>query len=108
MVYEMTGAIKRVLPPQTKGNFTFQAVHLEVRDGDYTDTVELQASGDRMADCALLKEGQPVSVRFVIKGREWVSPQGEVKAFNTLKIIAVNVEGNAQPASRPAPAAPAW
>lgn len=31
------------------------------------------------------KEGDMIRVEFDIKGREWTSPQGEVKYFNTLQ-----------------------
>lgn len=37
--------------------------------------------------CALLDNlniGQKVNVHFNLRGREWISPQGEIKYFNTL------------------------
>lgn len=39
-------------------------------------------------NCALLDafhEGQSVSIDINLRGREWTSPQGEVKYFNTLQ-----------------------
>jgi hypothetical protein len=42
--------------------------------------------------CSLLDafmEGQQVEVSFNLKGREWTSPQGEVKYFNTLEAFRV-------------------
>ena len=42
--------------------------------------------------CALLDSvgsGQEVEVSFSLKGREWTSPQGDVKYFNTIEGFAV-------------------
>lgn len=42
--------------------------------------------------CALLDnlaEGQETEVSFSLKGREWTSPQGDVKYFNTIEGFAV-------------------
>lgn len=42
--------------------------------------------------CALLDnlaEGQETEVSFSLKGREWTSPQGQVKYFNTVEGFAV-------------------
>lgn len=36
-----------------------------------------------------LAEGQETEVSFSLKGREWTSPQGEVKYFNTIEGFAV-------------------
>lgn len=37
-----------------------------------------------------LGEGQTIEVTFSLKGREWTSPQGEVKFFNTVEGWAIN------------------
>ena len=34
--------------------------------------------------------GQEVEVSFSLKGREWTSPQGDVKYFNTVEGFAIN------------------
>jgi hypothetical protein len=46
-----------------------------------------------------LIEGQEVEFSFSLKGREWTSPQGEVKFFATIE--AFNVAGGSAPASMP-------
>ena len=48
--------------------------------------------------CALLDnlaEGQETEVSFSLKGREWTSPQGDVKYFNTIEGFAVTGATNA-------------
>jgi len=51
----------------------------------YPQYISFQLTQDR---CSLLdgySEGAEVVVHFNMKGREWASPQGEVKYFNTLE-----------------------
>jgi single-stranded DNA-binding protein len=47
------------------------------------------------------------SVTVGIKGREWTSPQGETKYFNTIQAWRIDRAGAAAPQSAPAPAAAA-
>jgi len=46
-----------------------------------------------------IAEGQEVEVSFSLKGREWTSPQGQVKFFSTIEGFAISAQGSA-----PAPA----
>jgi hypothetical protein len=51
----------------------------------YPQDISIQFSQDK---CALLdgyKIGDSVEVDINLKGREWTSPQGEVKYFNTVE-----------------------
>lgn len=71
-------------------------------DGAYPQYVLFQLVQDK---CDLLdpyNEGEEMKVFFDLRGREWTSPQGEVKYFNSLN--AWKVEKNA---SSPAPEASA-
>ena len=57
----------------------------------YPQHIAFQLSQDRCTLIDRLKEGDQVEVHFNLRGREWTSPQGEVKYFNTLdawKIVA--------------------
>ncbi len=42
------------------------------------------------------KDGQRVSVKFNVQGREWTSPQGELKVFNTLDVWRIQPEVQAE------------
>lgn len=56
----------------------------------YPQYVTFQAIQDR---CALLDsyhEGDRIAVDFNLRGREWTSPQGEKKYFNTLEAWRIN------------------
>ncbi|HEY8937647.1 MAG TPA: DUF3127 domain-containing protein [Cyclobacteriaceae bacterium] len=53
-------------------------------DGEHPQEVQFQLAQDK---CALLDSyniGDKIDVNFNIRGREWTSPQGEVRYFNTL------------------------
>ena len=52
----------------------------------YPQTIQFQVTGDR---CELLdgyKVGDRVKLEFNIRGREWTSPKGDIKYFNSLEV----------------------
>lgn len=49
------------------------------------------------------RKGDMIDVSFNLRGREWTSPQGEVKVFNTLDAWRITPVGDSQTSS-PAPA----
>jgi hypothetical protein len=59
--------------------------------------------------CDLLEsiaEGQEVEVSFSLKGREWTSPQGQVKYFSTIEGFAITASSSPAFAPNVAPSAP--
>jgi hypothetical protein len=59
----------------------------------YPQDILFQATQDK---CSLLDGVQPndqVEVSFNLRGREWTSPQGEVKHFNTLEAWRIDKVG---------------
>ena len=97
MIYEINGTVKRVLPVQAKGGYKFQCLHLEVKEGQYADIIEFQASGSQLELINGLAANDQVTVRFVVKGREWVSPSNETKVFVTLKLIGITRQSYSKP-----------
>ena len=71
-------------------------------DGDYPQHVSFQLTQDRcdMLDTAI--PGNKITVHFNLRGREWTSPQGEVKYFNTLEAWKIEVveKGTEQPEAK--------
>ena len=60
----------------------------------YPQHISFQLTQDR---CSLIEPynlGAEIKVFFNLRGREWTSPQGEVKYFNSLE--AWKLEGNSQ------------
>jgi cold shock CspA family protein len=59
--------------------------------------------------CDLLEsiaEGQEVEVSFSLKGREWTSPQGQVKFFSTIEGFSITTTSNPAFAPQVVPSAP--
>jgi hypothetical protein len=50
----------------------------------YPQHVSFQLVQDKVSLIDNLKVGDEIKVLFNLKGREWVSPQGETKYFNTI------------------------
>lgn len=50
----------------------------------YPQEISFQLAQDKCGLIDSVQEGQNIEVSFNIQGREWTSPTGEVKYFNTL------------------------
>lgn len=83
---EVQGKIKVIGETQTFGNNGFRKREFVVTtDEQYPQDIQLEMVQDK---CDLLngyKVGENVKVSVNLRGREWVSPQGEVKYFNTIQ-----------------------
>ena len=58
--------------------------------------VMFQLTGDRCGRIDGLKVGDEVRVEFSLRGREWKSPSGEVKYFNSLDVWNIERATGAQ------------
>lgn len=101
-MFKLTGTVK-VLKDTVQVTDTFSKREFVINDasGMYPQDILFQAVQDR---CALLdgfQVGEQVEVSFNIRGREWTSPQGEVKYFNTLDAWRVEKAGQTMPAGGP-------
>ncbi len=50
----------------------------------YPQDILFQLTQDNCKQLDYHKVGDPITVSFNLRGREWTSPQGEVRYFNTL------------------------
>ena len=80
----------------------FKKREVVLTDGatEYPQYIPFTFVQDKCSLADSLIEGQEVEFSFSLKGREWTSPQGDVKFFCTIE--AFNVSGAT--ASTPAPA----
>jgi Domain of unknown function (DUF3127) len=62
-------------------------------DGRYPQYVLFQLTGDRCEALEGFSVGDPVRVEFSLRGREWKSPRGETKFFNSLDVWQIQREG---------------
>ena len=111
---EIQGQIKKIFPSEYVGVNGFEKRDLViVTEEQYPQTIIIQFTQQRCDLLNNLQVGQNVKVYINIRGREWTSPQGEIKYFNTIEgwkiefVQTTNV-ANQQPVQQPvAQAAPA-
>jgi len=81
---------------QVSERFSKREFVVELTDNPkYPQMVLFQLTGDR---CAMLDEfrvGDSVLIEFSLRGREWKSPSGETKYFNSLDVWKVEPARNA-------------
>ena len=85
---------------QVSDKFRKREVVLTDGASEYPQYIPFTFVQDKCSLADSLIEGQEVEFSFSLKGREWTSPQGDVKFFCTIE--AFNVSGAT--ASTPAPA----
>ena len=82
---EIQGQIKTIFATETVGQNGFQKRDLVITtEEQYPNDIIIQFTQSKCALLDTLQVGQKVKVHFYLQGREWTSPQGEVKYFNTV------------------------
>jgi len=82
---EIQGRIKQIFAPESVGANGFQKRDLVITtEEQYPSDIIIQFTQSKCALLDTLQVGQRVNVHFNLQGREWISPQGEVKYFNTV------------------------
>lgn len=88
MNFHITGTLRVKKETQVVNDRGFKKREFVLLDDSapqYPQFISFQLTQDK---CALLdntKEGDKITVHFNLRGREWKSPQGEVKYFNSLE-----------------------
>ena len=103
--FKLNGVIKAIKPTQqVSENFSKRSLVLtDLSDDRYPQDIEFEFTQDKTALLDNFMEGQEVEVSFNLRGREWTSPTGDVKYFNTLQAFRIEHNGSAPvAASRPA------
>lgn len=72
----------------------------------YPQYVSFQLIQDKVDLLEPFQEGQMITVDFDLRGREWTSPQGEIKYFNSLDAWRVNAVQQAMPNQAAVPPPP--
>lgn len=84
---------------QVSDKFRKREVVLTDGASEYPQYIPFTFVQDKCSLADSLIEGQEVEFSFSLKGREWTSPQGDVKFFCTIE--AFNVSGATAPAPAP-------
>jgi single-stranded DNA-binding protein len=93
MGIEVTGKLHVIMETkQVSERFTKREIIVEVTDNPkYPQFVQFQLTGDRCSLADDLQVGDQVRIEFSLRGREWRSPQGETKYFNSLDIWKIEL-----------------
>ncbi|MBS3993402.1 MAG: DUF3127 domain-containing protein [Bacteroidetes bacterium] len=81
---EITGTIKKIGETQTFGNFKKREV-VVTTDEQYPQFLLVEFTQDKTDLLNNYNIGEPVKISINLRGREWVSPQGETKYFNSIQ-----------------------
>ncbi len=101
-MFKITGTIKVLNPTvQVSEKFSKREFVLTENTSQYPQDILFQAVQDRCALLDGMNVGEQIEVSFNLRGREWTSPQGEVKYFNSLDAWRIDKMGQGIPAGGP-------
>jgi len=95
MNFQMQGKVHAAFgTEQVTQRFRKREFVLEL-DGEsrYPQYVMFQLTGDRCERLDGIEKGDAVAVEFSLRGREWTSPKGEIRYFNSLEVWSVDRVG---------------
>ena len=98
-MFTLSGTVKVKNDTKEIGAKGFKVREFVVTDasGNYPQDISFQLTQDRVDQLDSLNVGDMANVSFLIRGREWTSPAGEVKYFNSLDVWKIEKSGNATP-----------
>ncbi len=101
-MFKLNGIVK-VVNPTVQVSEKFSKREFVVTDASsmYPQDIMFQATQDKCALLDSIQQNEQVEVSFNLRGREWTSPQGEVKYFNTLEAWRIEKIGSTAPAGIP-------
>jgi hypothetical protein len=88
MAMEAIGKLHTIFETkQVSERFSKREFVVELADNPkYPQTVLFQLTGDRCTQLDGMAVGDQVRIEFSLRGREWRSPSGDVKYFNSLDV----------------------
>lgn len=81
---ELQGTIKKISDIQTFASGFQKREMVILTEEQYPQPINVEFLQDKCDLLNAYKEGDKVKVSINIRGREWTSPQGEVKYFNSI------------------------
>jgi single-stranded DNA-binding protein len=96
MGYESTGKLYAIFDAEQKTErFRKRDFVLEVTDSRFPQHVLFQLTGDRCEVLDAFSKGDQVRVEFSLRGREWTSPSGDIRYFNSLDVWQIQASADA-------------
>jgi len=104
MSYTLTGKVKVINDVQQISD-TFKKREFVITDdsSQYPQHISFQTVQDKTKELDGINVGDEIEVSFNLRGREWTSPQGELKHFNSLDCWRIKPAGAAAPMQQVAP-----
>lgn len=90
---ELIGQIKKIGDVQTFGSGFQKREFVILTEETYPQSIAIEINSNRIDLLDPFKVGDRAKVGINIQGKEWVSPNGETKYFNTIvawKILQAN------------------
>ena len=81
---ELQGTVKKITEVQTFASGFQKRELVLLTEEQYPQPINIEFLQDKSDLVNQYKEGEKVKVSINIRGREWTSPQGEVKYFNSI------------------------
>ena len=98
MSLTLTGTLKQKSETkQVSDNFSKIDFVVTDENTQYPQHVSFQAGNQKTQLLDNVNVGDKITVHFNLQGREWTSPQGEVKYFNTLSVWKLEKLASAEP-----------
>jgi len=103
--FKLSGTIKMIgEKKEVSEKFSKREFVVTINETDkYPQDIIMQLTNAKCDELNSFMEGQSVDVSFNLRGREWTSPQGEVKYFNTIEAWRIELQGGDAVAPAPAP-----
>lgn len=101
-MFKLTGTVKLIKDTvQISDKFAKREFVISDTSSMYPQDILFQAVQDKCSMVDGFQENDQVEVSFNLRGREWTSPQGEVKYFNTLDAWRIEKVGQGMPQGGP-------
>jgi hypothetical protein len=101
-MFKLTGTLKVIKDTvQVTEKFSKREFVVSENSSMYPQDIIFQAAQDKCSMLDGFTENDQVEVSFNLRGREWTSPQGEVKYFNTLDAWRIEKVGQGMPQGGP-------
>ncbi len=99
MGMQASGKLHAIFEAQQKTErFRLREFVVELEGGGrYPQYVMFQLTGDRCEQLDAFSVGDEVNVEFSLRGREWTSPKGETRYFNSLDVWTIEAADGTSP-----------
>jgi Domain of unknown function (DUF3127) len=106
-MFKLTGVVKKIDDTiQVTEKFAKREFVVTDTSSMYPQDILFQSCQDKCGMLDGYSDGDTVEVSFNLRGREWTSPQNEVKYFNTLDAWRIEKIGSGVPNQPSTPSAP--